>query len=93
MSIINNMALRLLSNGVKLLLGSADWSKVLTVFCWWTIIWFCGTLLADFGLLLAHCFGWASPSWGWYPLIALIGIVPIFGVFFYALLTIMKEAP
>ena len=30
MSIFNNMALRLLSNGAKLLLGSADWSKVLT---------------------------------------------------------------
>ena len=30
MSILNSMALRLLSNGVKLLLGSADWSKVLT---------------------------------------------------------------
>ena len=28
-SILNSMALRLLSNGVKLLLGSADWSKVL----------------------------------------------------------------
>jgi len=34
-----------------------------------------------------------SFSWGWYPLIALIGIVPVFGMFFYALLTIMKEAP
>ena len=30
MSILNSMALRLLSNGAKLLLGSADWSKVLT---------------------------------------------------------------
>ena len=30
MSILNSMALRLLSNGAKLLLGSADWTKVLT---------------------------------------------------------------
>ena len=58
-----------------------------------TIIWLCGALLADFGLLLAHCFGWASPSWGWYPLIALIGIVPIFGLLFcvfYVLADIMR---
>ena len=34
-----------------------------------------------------------TDPWGWYPLIALIGIVPIFGMFFYALLNIMKEAP
>lgn len=58
-----------------------------------TIIWFCISQVVNFCLFMAHCLGWASFSWGWYPLIALIGVVPIFGMFFYALLNIMKEAP
>jgi len=58
-----------------------------------TVIWFCVCWIVDFGLFLANCFGWMSFSWGWYPLIALIGIVPVFGMFFYVLANIMKEAP
>ncbi len=53
-----------------------------------TVIWAFVALAADFCLLLARLFGWMSFSWGWYPLIALIGIVPISGMFFYALLDI-----
>jgi len=58
-----------------------------------TVIWFCVALLADFGLSLARLFGWMSFSWGWYPLIALIGIVPVSAMFIYVLANIMKEAP
>ena len=61
---------------------------VITVIWWFFVCW-----IADFCLFLANCFGLMSFSWGWYSLIALIGIVPIFGMFFYVLANIMKEAP
>ena len=58
-----------------------------------TIIFFCISQIVNLGLFLAHCFGWASHSWGWYPLIAMIGIVPIFGMFLYIMANDIKEAP
>ena len=58
-----------------------------------TVIWFCFAMLVDFGLFMVQLFGRASFAWGWYPLIALAGIVPISGMFLYVLANITKEAP
>lgn len=42
------------------------------------VFWFLAAVLAEAGVILAHAFGWVSVAWGWYPLIALIGVVPLF---------------